>query len=180
MIFHAQLCNKMAILKGEIHSVISDLRDRGAVPSTASLLAQIRGEADAMVLDLLIEADPKRSDGGVSASSVELAGYAKRKLETHMAFWVDGSGVHSMARLTVYGGDKKRVAVLSAVGTRASRRGRGLAKATVSSLLDSFDGRVRLVVDEENEAGKALYASLGFKRTAHGFLQKENPRRHGI
>ena len=162
----------MSIIMGEIHSVVGALRDRGLVPSAASLLSQHRGEPDAMVLDLLLEAHAARPDGGLSESSAELVGYAKKKLETRMAFWADASGVHSMARATVYGSDKKRVAVLSAVATRASRRGRGLAKATVSGLLEDLALPVRLAVDDGNAPAKALYASLGFKRTKRGFMQK--------
>ena len=162
------------MFEGEIHSVINDVRERGLVKSAGSLLAQIRGDPDAMLLDLLIEAHPSRSDGGMSESSAELNGFPKTKLETRLALSVDGSCANSIARLTIYGNDKKRVGVLSAVGTRASRRGRGLAKATISSLLEGFVGKVRLVVDSENEPAKALYASLGFKLTKQGFMERKN------
>lgn len=162
----------MPIIKGEIHSVVGALRDRALVASAASLLSLFRGERDAMVLDLLLEAHASRSDGGLSETSAELAGYAKKKLETRMAFWTDASGVHSMARATVYGSDKKRVAVLSAVATRASRRGRGLAKATISSLLEDLEIPVRLAVDDGNAPAKGLYKSLGFKPAKRGFWER--------
>ena len=87
-----------------------------------------------------------------------------------MAFSVDGSGVNSMARLTIYG-KEKMIGVLSAVGTRESRMRRGLAKATISSLLEGFKGKVRLVVDPDNEPAKALYTSLGFKKKGKEIME---------
>lgn len=68
-----------------------------------------------------------------------------------------------MARLTLYGTLKKRVAVLSAVVTRASRRRKGLARKTILALFSKelpSDVPVRLVC--ESRAAAQLYEQLGF------------------
>eukprot|EP00873_Tetraselmis_striata_P026909 jgi/Tetstr1/447173/TSEL_034610.t1 len=145
------------VLSGEIHSVARDLRERGLVASAGSLVAQFRDDASATLLDLLIEAHPDHDDGGKPAST------HTSKLATHLAVYVDGSGVQSMARLTVYGAPRKPVGIVSAVATRESRRGRGLAATTVARLVRDFAGTpLRLHVDPTNAPAVALYESLGF------------------
>ena len=99
-----------------------------------------------------------------------LKGYSQKKLETRLAVSVrPGSkpSVDSMARLTLYGAaaaGEKRVAVLNAVVTRASRRRKGLARKTILALLEKqlpAGVPVRLVC--ESRAAANLYSGLGFE-----------------
>lgn len=156
------------IISGEIHSTASLIRERGLVKGVDRLLTILRG-APSLLLDLLIESHPGRNDGGTSPSQgrypPELKGFPGGKLETHMALCVSSDGLRadSMARLTVYGTLRKRVAILSAVVTRASQRRKGLARDTITELLARCCPRgvpVRLVC--ENAAALNLYVSMGF------------------
>ncbi len=109
----------MSIISGELHAVTETIRNNGLVESAGSLLSQLRGHRSHL-LDLLIESHPDKDDGG--SIPVMLKGYSKKKLETRLAIsYRPGKkpSVDSMARLTLYGTSEKRVAVLSAVVTRA-------------------------------------------------------------
>jgi hypothetical protein len=159
------------IISGELHDVAETIRNRGLVESAGSLLSQLRGHRSHL-LDLLIESHPEKDDGG-SVPGMLPKGYSRRKLETRLAVSVrPGSkpSVDSMARLTLYGAagaagaGEKRVAVLSAVVTRASRRRKGLARKTVIALLEKqlpAGVPVRLVC--ESRAAANLYSGLGFE-----------------
>ena len=169
------------IISGELHDVAETIRNNGLVESTGSLLSQLRGYPSHL-LDLLIESHPDKDDGG--SVPAMLKGFSGRKKETRLAVAVRPGkkpSVDSMARLTLYGGavaaagaagaapaqaatDCKRVAVLSAVVTRASRRRNGLARKTIMSLFENqlpAGVPVRLVCG--SRAAARLYESLGFE-----------------
>lgn len=167
------------MIVGQLHAAAARVRDAGLVKSVDQLLAQLRGPP-ALLLDLLIESHPDRDDGG-AATPAAIHG---PKLETHAAFYVadadagpgpgGGGGrprVDSMARLTLYGTARKRVAILSAVVTRRGRRRAGLATRTVGALVRKCcppGVPVRLTCTDAN-AG--FYARLGFEEKAGGYME---------
>jgi GNAT superfamily N-acetyltransferase len=163
----------MSIISGELHSVAEAIRNNGLVESMGSLLSQLRGHRSHL-LDLLIESHHTKDDGG--SIPVMLKGYSREKLETSLAIlYRTGKkpSVESMARLTLYGTAEKRVAVLSAVVTRASRRRRGLASQTILALLSKqlpSGVPVRLVC--ESRAAAQLYEHIGFVDRQGKFMEK--------